>query len=202
VPGLDSLIVWTWVEGCAIKPLIVVDSLIAFIGGDENDALVMRAFTHQARRLADLGATVIVIHHDGKAETARDFRGSSDFKASFDQAFHVTNVGSDSRLDRIRLRCFKSRYGFTGSLIYNYADGAFLRDDRRDAPARSVGDQLTDLLRQHPGIGAKKFEDLAIEKNLGRSQAREFLSNGALDGTIKREKGARNQDRHSLKEGN
>jgi len=55
VPGLDSPIVWTWVEGCAIKPLIVVDSLIAFIGGDENDALVMRAFTHQARRLSSGG---------------------------------------------------------------------------------------------------------------------------------------------------
>jgi hypothetical protein len=114
VPGLDFPIIRAWVIKCDPKPLIVVDSLIAFIGGDENDALIMRAFTNQARKLADLGATVVVIHHDGKAETARDFRGSSDFKASFDQAFHVSDVGPDTKLDRIKLRCFKSRYGLTG----------------------------------------------------------------------------------------
>jgi hypothetical protein len=160
----------------------------------------VRGFTHQVRRLADLGATVIPIHHDGKAETARDFRGSSDFKASFDQAFHVSNVGPDSRLDRIRLRCFKSRYGLTEPIIYDYAGGKFIRDERRDAPARTVADQLTDLLRQNPGVGTKKFEDLAVKLNLGRNLAREFLSNGVLGATIRFETGSRNQHRHYLKE--
>ena len=41
-------------------------SLTAFHGGDQNDASKMRAFMHQCRRLADLGSTVLVIHHDGK----------------------------------------------------------------------------------------------------------------------------------------
>jgi len=127
---------------------------------------------------------VIVIHHDGKAEKARDFRGSSDFKASFDQAFHVSNMGSDSKLDRIKLRCFKSRYGLTDCLIYLYDEGRIVRDDRRDAPARSVADQLTDLLRQHPGIATKKFGDLAVKLGLGRNQARDFLSNSVLAGTF------------------
>ena len=35
-----------------------------------------------------------------------------------DQAFHVTNISSDGKLDRIRLRCFKSRFGLSGNLVY------------------------------------------------------------------------------------
>ena len=143
VPGPGSLQVRRWVESCDPKPLVVVDSLIAFLGADENDSATMRKFMNGVRWLADRGATVEVIHHDGKSETARDFRGSSDFKAAVDQAFHVSNLGSDSRLDRLTVRCFKSRYGFTGSLIYHYADGRMVRDERTDAPARAVADELT-----------------------------------------------------------
>ncbi len=112
-PGLGDYI--GLVKSCDIKPIIVIDSFIAFLEGDENSATVVRAFMNILRKLADLGATIILIHHDGKAESARDFRGSSDFKAGLDQAFHVTNLSQDSRLDRLTLRCFKSRYGFHGS---------------------------------------------------------------------------------------
>jgi hypothetical protein len=113
-----------WVRSCKPQPVVVIDSLAAFISGDENSASDMRAFMHGTRRLVDLGATVIVIHHDGKAESARDYRGSSDFKAAVDQAFHVSNISADARLGRLSLRCFKSRYGFTGSLVYDYAGRA------------------------------------------------------------------------------
>jgi hypothetical protein len=143
---------------------------------------------------------VIGIHHDGKAETARDFRGSSDFKASFDQAFHVSNIGCDSKLDQLKLRCFKSRYGLTDSLIYHYAAGRLVRDERHDAPARTLADQLTELLRQNPGVGTKEFEDLATKQGLGRNRARDFLSNGSMGKVIRRENAGRNQHRHYLEE--
>lgn len=201
VPGPSSQIVLDWVSACAVKPLIVVDSAIAFIEGNENDAAVMRGFMHSARRLADLGAAVIVIHHDGKADSARDFRGSSDFKAAVDQAFHVSNLSQDGKLDRLTLRCFKSRYGFTGSIIYHYADGFFVRDRRADAPAINSADQLTALLRQNPGIGTRQFEDEAAKQSIGRQRARDFLSNGVLSGVIRREDAGRNRFRHYLTEG-
>ena len=76
----------------------------------------MRAFMNQCRKLADLGATVAVVHHDGKADSARDYRGSSDFKAAIDGGFHVTNFGENGLLDKLVLRCFKSRFGFAGEL--------------------------------------------------------------------------------------
>ncbi len=45
--------------------------------------------------------------------------------------------------------------------IYLYANGRFVRDDRADAPARTVGDQLTQLLRMNPSSTAARFEALA-----------------------------------------
>jgi hypothetical protein len=57
-PQPDAPIVIDWVKLCEPKPLVVVDSLAAFHGGDQNDAGEMRAFMHRCRRLADLGATV------------------------------------------------------------------------------------------------------------------------------------------------
>lgn len=203
-PGPIAVSVIEWVKaslGAGLKPIVVVDSLIAFLGGDENDASVMRGFMNGARHLADMGATVIVIHHDGKADSARDFRGSSDWKASVDAAFHVTNITSDGKLDRLNLRCYKSRYGFSGSLVYRYAGGLFIRDERVDAPAIVAADQLTALLRTNPGVGTKEFEDLAAKANLGRNRARDFLSSGVLAGTIRRDPGTKNRQHHYLSEG-
>ena len=198
-PGPDSPLVVNWGKACDPKPIVVIDSLVAFLGGaDENSATEMRKFMNGARRLADLGATVIQIHHDGKAETARDFRGSSDFKASVDQAFHVTNISSDGKLDRIRLRCFKSRYGFSGDVIYRYAEGRLIRDERADAPARTTGEDLTAILRQHPGIKAGEFEKKAVTRGSGRNQAREFLSNGVLGGLIRQEPAGKNAKKYYL----
>ena len=98
IPSPASREVLEWVRSCDPKPLIIIDSLIAFLGGDENDASVMRGFMNGVRQLTDLGATVITIHHDGKSTTAKTFRGSSDFKSAVDQAFHVTNITSDESL--------------------------------------------------------------------------------------------------------
>jgi len=200
IPSPVAREVLDWVRTCEPRPFVLIDSLIAFLGGDENDASVMRGFMNGARQLTDLGATVGVVHHDGKAESARDFRGSSDWKAAIDQAFHVTNITSDGKLDRLNLRCYKSRYGFAGSLVYRYAGGLFLRDDRIDAPAVIAADQLTAILRTNPGIGAKEFDDLAARANLGRNRARDFLANGVLAGTVRRETAARNRQHHYLVE--
>jgi hypothetical protein len=175
--------------------------VVAFLGGaDENSATDMRRFMNRARRLADLGACVIDIHHDGKGENAKDFRGSSDFKAAVDQAFHVTNGSADpGKLDRLRLRCFKSRFGLSGNLVYLYAEGRFVRDERVDAPARTVADELTELLRQNPGVKAGRFEELAEKRGVSRSRTREFLANGVLGDFIEFERGSKNAKRYYLK---
>ena len=67
-----------WVARCDPKPLIVVDSVIAFHPGAENDANETRQYMSQYRRLTAMGATPVLLHHVGKSETAKDYRGSSE----------------------------------------------------------------------------------------------------------------------------
>jgi len=196
-PQPDSPIVLDWVRNCEPRPLVIVDSLAGFHGGDQNDAGEMRAFMHRCRRLADLGATPLLIHHDGKAETARDYRGSSDFKAAIDMGFHVSNLGDVGRLGKLVLRPFKSRFGLSGEVVYEYADGRLTRAESADA-RQAVTDQLVSLLRTNPGVSAKRFEDLANKGGLGRNRARTFLNGGILSGSIRREGGSNNTKRHFL----
>jgi hypothetical protein len=195
VPEPDSPAVIEWVQACDPKPLIIVDCLIAFFKGDENSAADMRRFMDKLRRLSFEGATVVVIHHDGKADKARDYRGSSDMKASIDQSFHVTNVGPSMRLDTLRLRCFKSRYGLSGDIVYRYADGRFVRDERPTAPARTVADQLRALLQRNPGIGVREFEKKAADEGIARSAARDFVESGVQEGSVGRTPAGRNKFR-------
>ena len=199
-PLPDAEMVVNWITACGgLKPLVIVDSLVAFLGGDENSAGDMRTFLHRSRRLADLGATAVVLHHDGKSESARDFRGSSDFKAAVDQAFHVTNVSSDMRLDRVRLRSFKSRYGFCGEIVYRYADGRFIRDERVQSPALTAADQLAAILRQNPCITGPALEAKAFEIGIGRNRVRDFLTAGVLAGSIEKKQGSQNAKKYALK---
>ena len=184
-------------RSCDPKPIVVVDSFSAFHGGDQNDAGETRAFMHRCRRVADLGATVVIIHHDGKAETAKDYRGSSDFVAAVDQAYHVTSFKRDGLLDKLVLRPYKSRIGTAGEVTYSYADGQFLRGDAEEA-RETVSDQLTALLRQNPAVTARKFDDLVNERGLGRKRARTWLNDGVLSGAINRETGAGKLKRYYL----
>jgi hypothetical protein len=158
----------------------------------------MRSFMQQCRALADLGCTVLIIHHDGKAETAKDYRGSSDFKAAVDAAFHVSNFSDDGKLGKLVARCYKSRFGFSGELVFRYSDGAFTREENPNAAAQTVREQLTALLRANPGIGTKAFENLAEDRTLGRNRARQFLNEGVLSGKVRRERGERNARHHFL----
>jgi energy-coupling factor transporter ATP-binding protein EcfA2 len=197
-PQPDDPRVIAWVKSCELRPLVIVDSMIAFHGGDENDAGETRAFIQRCRTIADLGGKAAVIHHDGKSDTAKDYRGSSDFKAAVDAAFHVSNSGPDGRLGIIRLRCFKSRFGFAGEILYHYRGGRFERDLDATAPSRTVADQLASLLRTNPGATVVEFERLAVDCDLGRARARTFLTDGVLSGAIRREKGAGRVMRHFL----
>jgi len=196
-PQPGSTIVLEWITSCEPRPIIIVDSVSAFYGGDQNSASEMRAFMNQCRRLADLGATVVVIHHDGKAESAKDYRGSSDFKAACDQCFHVTNFGEPGRLDKLVLRCFKSRFGFGGELSYQYANGQLVRSDAAEVH-QTVSEQFTTLLRLNPGVTGKQFEDLAHQHNLGRNRARNFLSEGIHSKAVWFEPGAKGGRRYFL----
>jgi hypothetical protein len=179
------------------RPLIVVDSFIAFHTGDENDSTETRRFLHQFRLLANAGCTILLLHHSGKADTSQDYRGSSDIKAGVDVAFHMANIGADpTKLELIRLRAFKSRVPVAGELLLRIRDGVVQEEPGAETPMRTNRELLADLLLAQPGLGTREFEEAAKSRGLGRDRARKFLHDGVKAGTIRLEKGERNSTSH------
>jgi hypothetical protein len=196
-PLPDAPQVVEWVEACEPKPLVVVDTYSAFQVGDQNDSTACRAFMNRCRRLAARGATVVVLHHSGKADSSKDYRGSSDFAGALDLGFHVSNIGTNGDLGRLLLRPFKTRIHVDGIMAYDYAGGQFARGGRAEA-SQTVQEQLTAILRTNPGATVRRFDELAKGRGLSRNVGRDFLRDGVLSGAIRRETGANNERKHYL----
>lgn len=77
--------------------LIVIDTLSRSIAGlDENSSEAMTGAVAAADRLrAELGAAVLLVHHQGKDET-RGARGHSSLKAALDVEIEVKKLGGDT----------------------------------------------------------------------------------------------------------
>jgi hypothetical protein len=193
-PAAGGAIVLEWVARCEPKPLIVVDSFIRFHPGAENSATETQQHMSTYRKLAAAGATVILLHHIGKAETAQDYRGSSDIKASVDIAYKLTMLGDGTSLSLLELRAFKQRISVTPHLFIRYEEGQFTTDARE--ATKTITEQLVDLLKANPGITSEKFEKLAASQRLGRNRARTFLQTGIGSGTVRTEHSAGNRREH------
>lgn len=196
-PALNSPVLLQYVRECEPKPLIVCDSYIALHPGDENSSTETRAYISQARALANLGACVLFLHHTGKAESAKHYRGSSDIPADLDTGYLLANLGGNGQLGKIRLQSFKARFSVFTDSILEYVDGDFKSETRADVVSQTVTEQLVVLLQRHPRIKASEFEQRAARLNLGWSKARNFLKNGVAAGRIRRESGPHNQQFHS-----
>lgn len=196
IPAAFSPVIVEWVRSCEQKPLIIVDSLISFLKGSENDSTEVRTYMNGYRSLANLGATVVLLHHSGKGESSREYRGSSDIKASVDIAYHLANLGGDSsRLNIVRLKAFKSRFTVDPVVDLTYKNGVF--EGSASASTFTNYDLLVDLLKRHPGTTAKEFEEIALQKNLGRNKARDFINSGVNSGRIRVDKGNHNTRFHT-----
>lgn len=125
VPTFNDPLVKKYVQDAPVKPLIVVDSMTAFYGGDENDSVKIRAFFKPARDLADEGATVLFIHHSGKAESAQEYRGSSDIPAALDVGFFAKKINKAQMLEEMLVRPFKTRFIVSDEITFNYEQGVF-----------------------------------------------------------------------------
>lgn len=80
-----------------VPRLIVLDTLArCFVGGDENSASDMGEFIEGIALLQrETGASVLVLHHTGKAKKARDIeRGSTAFRAACDVMIRVEKKGN------------------------------------------------------------------------------------------------------------
>ncbi len=189
-PSPDASLILCWIAACDPRPLIILDSLVAFHPGAENDATETRAFLHRLRKLASLGGTVVVLHHVGKSESSRNYRGSSDIPAAIDLGLRISNHSEVSgRLGRLEVKAFKDRFGLFTQTEFTYVDGGFYEVH---AAHETNTDRLIELLKRNPGTQKTAFSDLAKAAGLGRNRAKNFLESFARRGAIHVETGAHN----------
>jgi hypothetical protein len=119
--------------------------------GDENNATEMHAVMVQFRQLANLGATVVVLHNSSeKTDSAKNYRGSLAFKQDLDVGYLVTNSTTDTLLGTLHLEAFKTRVRVDPEIFFKYGAGRFAVD-RKQTPVAAAS-TLKDFLIDHPGI--------------------------------------------------
>ena len=94
------------------------------------------------------------------------------------------------RIDKLVLRPFKQRIRVGGEIAYEYAHGRFMRSGVVKT-RQTTSEHLMVLLQSNPGVTARRFEELANEKDLGRNRARTFLHDGLVSKSIRSETAAR-----------
>ena len=170
------------------KPLIVFDSLVAFHDGSEQDASETRRFMGHFRALANAGATVVLIHHTGKAATSKEYRGSSDLKAAIDTGWLMEPLGGTGQLGGARLVPFKNRLGVAEPLTIQYSDGKGFSAGSRQPTDRDI---LEAIVKGHPGIGQKELIDTARKRGCSRDGARNLLELGEREAWLVVESGGK-----------
>jgi archaellum biogenesis ATPase FlaH len=177
-PGAASLIELAAAE----KPLFIFDSLIAFNPGDEQDATETRGFLRLFRRLANAGATVVILHHTGKCENAKDYRGSSDIIASVDIAWKLSKGGEAAGpLGDLKLTPFKNRIGSARPLFFRFESGAFMPPLGPEAPKPPI-EILRAIIRVNPGLSGRKLKALVMEQGISKHKTEEMLAEGLKRG--------------------
>jgi hypothetical protein len=159
------------------KPLIIVDSLVRFHDSEENSASTMARISEHLKRLVDAGATVLLLHHQGK-NPAVLYRGSSDILAGVDAAFHIEKEKDEKVGIILRLNSYKDRYAEESNLVLrpNFEEGCFeLVDDPAEVELAATIEKIEDVIHRNPGISQKEL----IEKTgLPETKLREILKRG------------------------
>ena len=176
------------------RPLIVFDSLIRFhAAADENSASAMAMVMADLRALANVGATVVALHHKPKSEGSH-YRGSSDIAGGVDTAWAVSR---DRDAGLLRLECFKSRYAEEFSLTLrpelsgrpgrrllepggSVSMGDFVVTDSPEASSEQTDvEKIAEAIRSNPGQPKERVIQAA---GVRHSRARALLE--SFDGQL------------------
>jgi hypothetical protein len=186
-------IVTEWVANTNPKPVVIVDSLIAFLEGKENSSDDIRKFFNRFDVLKTLGAAIVVLHHSGKTENTKQYRGSSDIKGAIDNGYSLVNAG-DNRLTNLTLTAFKTRFAVDESIAMKYENGKLFNKDSK----QQGNEILTDILFNNSEITTSEFEELAFAVGIKRGVARMFLTASCENGSVVMRPGEKHSKLYSL----
>jgi hypothetical protein len=154
--------------------LIIFDSLIRFYprGTDENVSTHIAPLMDFLRRLTKEGATVIVLHHAGKAEGS-EYRGSSDIKGGADVLWTVKRDD-----EKLRLKCVKSRFYAEREIhLQVISDDTSLRFEVLGGPGSQELELMAGLLTEDMTYSAF-FEKVKAELYMGKSRFERLTNQG------------------------
>ncbi len=181
------------------KGLIVYDPLIAFHDGSEQSSTETRAFMDKLRFLANLGATVLVIHHTGKVPTSKKYRGSSDIQASVDAAYLLRSLSeNEGKLGQLSLVCFKGRAAPGQDVAMEFRPGeGFLVCDIPDRMA-TTSEAIETFLGDHPGANQRQIIEALNADGFSKQQVLDSLKAGVDSGHFIRSKGEKKEYKYGL----
>jgi AAA domain len=173
-PGPGSRVVVDFVREC--NPLVLYDSLIEFHPGSEQSSTETRAFMRQFRSLANMGAAVVVLHHTGKAESSKLYRGSSDIKAAVDTAYLLERAEENTpEISKLILKCFKARLALGQNFSMEFRRGSgFLPAEA----GKTVREIIQEVLQDHPRSKQTDIIKLCVARGCSKSQVEAALKNG------------------------
>lgn len=178
-------------------PLFIFDSFIAFMGeGSEQDATEVRRYMNDYRKLAQAGATVVFIHHTGKGEHTKEYRGSSDIKASVDMAWVLK---AHDRLQNAKLYNVKTREGEVENIAFFLEDANLvLMEPKFIPPSDPDWKPVHDAVRANPNSNQSQIVSLLPETPATR--VRKILMAGLMKGTLTMSKGLNNASLYTVAE--
>jgi len=140
-------------------PLIVFDSLVRFHSGDEQSAKDTSVFMKLMRKLTNVGATVIILHHTGKSLTSKKYRGSSDIEAAVDVAYFIAGRPRDRKIHRLEMENFKSRFaeGKDFGMEFEKGKGFHVIELASKATKADAAEIIEAILTDHPGINGTEL---------------------------------------------
>ena len=175
------------------QPLIVFDSLVRFHTADENSASEMRKVMGYLRRLADAGATVLLLHHRSKTE-ANKYRGSSDILAAVDVAYALEEVGGLLRLHRFKSRFSRERIF---PLRADFAAGTFELLASPNAEGADDLEAVRSVITDEPGATTRAICNATKARGVSRSRTLTVLAR-EMGSLWRREPGSNRSHRYYL----
>lgn len=177
------------------KGLIIYDSLIEFHPGSEQSSTETRAFMRHFRRLANLGSTPVVLHHTGKAETSKLYRGSSDIKAAVDTAYLLVRTTQQPEgLGQLSMSCFKARLAPGQNFGMEFKKGHGFIPCEAAKRTRTTMEIISEILEAVPNRNQRDIVRLGKAQGCTRRQIEDCLKTGPW----RRTPGAKNSTLYSL----
>jgi len=138
--------------------------------------------------LANRGCGVVVLHHTGKGETSRDFRGASTIKDSVDVCYNVKNNSGNMWLDYLNLKCFKQRVGVDVNIALHHKLGVGFTavdtaEQRQEDEVDSFAERLRDAVSSNPGV-SQTGQEKRLHPEIPRDVVRRFIQRGLESGAL------------------